>query len=445
MAHTHTLSQWELRLESLKSAVEEFTRACKDLSELSSPTETNTARDFVSLDVISRRTRDKAPQIEEITSQLLGAQSLIRALGYYSTTSTPISRLPETVLRTIFILGTAEDLAEYLTLGHDTEKETFLPNFATTASHVCRHWRSVALSTSVLWRHIEIRPQNHSIERAKLWIARSQACDSLQLILILPSDPLLLDFVRPYLARCSDLWAIGYADDLASVLAQYEETRGLRKITFHQLIPVRPHSDGIMAMCGLLHVQALSMLNTFPPVDRKFLGRLKELHLDSPDDKRMKYFTTVLSFCSQLEILKLSYCIVRGASQRDPILMPSLKELSITLDAPSEFPPLLSLFDAPHLHTLELHTPALYQDHEEFFHESDTRGDVAEQLGVALQRFAFVPTLKTTGYLGVLLQSTEGAFASSAPGDVGRELQALSASNCPLYETGPEQRDRTIC
>ena len=48
--------------------------------------------------------------------------------------------------------------------------------FPTLVSHVCRHWRLVAISTPALWTSLEFA-EGPPYEKSKTWVERSKDCD----------------------------------------------------------------------------------------------------------------------------------------------------------------------------------------------------------------------------------------------------------------------------
>ena len=62
---------------------------------------------------------------------------------------TPIDILPDDVLSSVFLMVLDE-------LG-----ETARPHPSVTMSHVCRHWRQLALGTPLLWSYVDVQPPNY--------------------------------------------------------------------------------------------------------------------------------------------------------------------------------------------------------------------------------------------------------------------------------------------
>ncbi|KAF5382691.1 hypothetical protein D9615_003078 [Tricholomella constricta] len=93
----------------------------------------------------------------------------------YSFRPAGICSLPVELLTRIFILGAGYDFpyAESPFLLKPDQDYYAIPssNFQLIASHVCRHWRQVALQTSSLWNILHFREPIH-LPRAKEYLAR---------------------------------------------------------------------------------------------------------------------------------------------------------------------------------------------------------------------------------------------------------------------------------
>ena len=86
-----------------------------------------------------------------------------------------IQALPVELLSRIFVQGSALDdpysESPFLLKPDQDYYPTAFSNLQVTVSHVCRHWRQVALRTQSLWKTLHFRERAH-IERAKAYIAR---------------------------------------------------------------------------------------------------------------------------------------------------------------------------------------------------------------------------------------------------------------------------------
>ncbi|THH16863.1 hypothetical protein EW146_g3834 [Bondarzewia mesenterica] len=79
--------------------------------------------------------------------------------------------LPVELLSRIFVFG----FQSAVDLDHPFKRAAFEPalNFEVLVSHVCRHWRQVALNTPSLWTNIRMRKPSH-LERSTEFIRRSR-------------------------------------------------------------------------------------------------------------------------------------------------------------------------------------------------------------------------------------------------------------------------------
>ncbi|KAF5314833.1 hypothetical protein D9619_007061 [Psilocybe cf. subviscida] len=122
-----------------------------------------------------------------ISSQMLLANLLQDAWGVprpltkrpmvHTLIPTGIDSLPVELLASVFINGSAFDCPYANSPFLLKPDKGYVPppvpctNFALTASHVCRHWRQVALRTHQLWTTIHVREKAH-ISRAQEYLAR---------------------------------------------------------------------------------------------------------------------------------------------------------------------------------------------------------------------------------------------------------------------------------
>src|ERR1700761_7936870 len=82
----------------------------------------------------------------------------------------PIKKLPVELLGEIFMWTLGD-------WGIMTDEPPRLLLEPLTLSHVCVHWRSVAISIPMLWAAIWIdRPRAAHIHMVELWVERSQSC-----------------------------------------------------------------------------------------------------------------------------------------------------------------------------------------------------------------------------------------------------------------------------
>jgi hypothetical protein len=69
---------------------------------------------------------------------------------------TPINKLPSEILIQIFHFVSANSCP--LLPSGDSSRRTMVPKYPDHLSHVCSHWRQVALSSPSLWAHIDLSP-----------------------------------------------------------------------------------------------------------------------------------------------------------------------------------------------------------------------------------------------------------------------------------------------
>ncbi|KDQ62425.1 hypothetical protein JAAARDRAFT_30333 [Jaapia argillacea MUCL 33604] len=101
--------------------------------------------------------------------------------------SCPINQLPAELLSHIFMVGTLdaaeevleeEDMSEEDDMSDDDEEEEGegeAPEFQVLVSHVCKHWREVALQTPALWTTIDFA-EGAPFEKSATWVERSKGC-----------------------------------------------------------------------------------------------------------------------------------------------------------------------------------------------------------------------------------------------------------------------------
>ncbi|KAF8890026.1 hypothetical protein CPB84DRAFT_1785219 [Gymnopilus junonius] len=93
----------------------------------------------------------------------------------FSRRQTGVHSLPIELLTIIFLLGSSFDDpyadGPFLLKPEQEYKPVPSSNFQVVVSHVCRHWRQVALSTSTLWTTLHFRDPTH-LHRAKTYLSR---------------------------------------------------------------------------------------------------------------------------------------------------------------------------------------------------------------------------------------------------------------------------------
>jgi hypothetical protein len=121
------------------------------------------------------------------SSASLERPSCIHSMLRISSRPTGIHSLPVELLTRIFILGAGYDypyaVSPFLLKPDEDYYVTPSSNFQLLASHVCRHWRQIALRTSCLWNILHFREPSH-LERAKEFLVRCTASGQLLDILV---------------------------------------------------------------------------------------------------------------------------------------------------------------------------------------------------------------------------------------------------------------------
>jgi hypothetical protein len=99
----------------------------------------------------------------------------------------PVHTLPVELLTRIFILGAGYDYvyaeSPFLLRPDEDLCPLSTSDFQLLVSHVCRHWRQVALRISCLWTSLHFREPAH-IRRAQAFLARCSSAPHLLDILV---------------------------------------------------------------------------------------------------------------------------------------------------------------------------------------------------------------------------------------------------------------------
>ncbi|KAI0916749.1 hypothetical protein AcW1_007885 [Taiwanofungus camphoratus] len=317
-------------------------------------------------------------------SQLSPASALhtISSLPHHRRHMGPIHALPVELLARIFELGVDDHYAP-----HPDAVPQGVPAFEVLVSHVCLHWRDVALRTPSLWTHIHFRAVPH-IARARLYLARSTRhplhifIDSASEADHVPGssifrdeflpvcDPLLphIHRWRSFVLKVRDLVCKGHARTVLSTCgpAPALDTLQLwhiedwgspeRLYTAIGPPPVVVFAGGLPA---LRHLSLIGVNIPWEPRPSPFLARLRSLELAlHSDDVRIPFprWHAMLAASPALERLALHYSGPRAAGPpwAARIRLDALRELCLTDLDPPYACALLRTLDAPALRALRL-------------------------------------------------------------------------------------------
>ncbi|KDQ15580.1 hypothetical protein BOTBODRAFT_31473 [Botryobasidium botryosum FD-172 SS1] len=181
--------------------------------------------------VIQSRTQELALVEEEITKAIYEVEQIVNAQhavplwekgqmlevrrNRIRSGLAPINCLPVELLSQIFVLGFLDEFygEEKLKLVEDAKDEDDDEadlEFSTLVTHVCHHWREVALQTPSMWTYLEMVDNYPAFEKTMAWIERSKAC-LLEFDLDFSSEyyedfgrnemNVVLDLIMPHIAR----------------------------------------------------------------------------------------------------------------------------------------------------------------------------------------------------------------------------------------------------
>ncbi|KDQ15667.1 hypothetical protein BOTBODRAFT_173747 [Botryobasidium botryosum FD-172 SS1] len=404
----HQVAHWKSCHVALVHAMKEYLFACEELFDTPGhPQNVANLEDYVSVQAVSQSAEEVFPDIDDVLDGLIEARWLIRVQRNCSITAVPIRRLPDELLRYIFFLGnenhfafTSSDSTTHPLAPVETMSDSI--SFSVLVSHVCHHWRSVALSSAMLWRHIGIHSAS-SIKRTRVLLDRSQGC---KLFIRVDGGHEILEFIKPHLQRCFDL-DIGLTNMtriqeliILAALSSFRGMPGVRNLTLrlprvtpsHKLKTLR--QIGYM-MHSLRGINVLRLYGPLPSSNFYFLQRLTELTLVSPW-MAVTAVETILSSCPKLEVLKLGESKDSwrfpsvGKHDSKPFRLPCLRHLSIKRTSLQNAAAVLANVDAPLLHTLQIHTPPWKSRH----YNGDNEYGTVVQLSDLFLQSTFSLTIK---------------------------------------------------
>lgn len=298
-----------------------------------------------------------------------------------------IHSLPVELLARIFTLGTRDPLADFSSPAAPIPRD---PPFELLVSHVCLHWRAVALRTPLLWTSIVLTQPSH-IPRARAYVSRSARLpfhilfDSASEGEYVPGrhifrdeflpafEPLTphIDRWRSLILRVRDLPCKRHARTVLSTVGPAPQLRAL------ELWHIEEWSDAdrlwghvgpppVVVFNGALPVLCrLSLIGVniqWSHASSPFLRNLSELELGvHSDDVRIPFdrWLDVLRDSPRLQRLSLHYSGPRIAAvpwrlPDGPVVLPTLRDLKLAdLDATYACA-LLRTFVAPNVRKLHL-------------------------------------------------------------------------------------------
>ena len=336
--------------------------------------------------------------------------------------ATGIHTLPVELLSRIFVLGAGLDDpyqdSPFLLKPSQAYAPPSSSNFQVLVSHVCIHWRQVALRTPSLWSTLHFREKPH-ISRAKAYLARCTRSSNYLLDILFdsvseedhtPDVTLYKDEVRtifqiiiPHVKRwrsfhlkiCDNfckglarqfLSTCGPAPNLETLqLYHFEDYRTTQNL---YLATYRP--PVIVFENALPRLKNVSLIGVNLPWDKSpYLMNLHQLELAlHPDNIRPPYrwWKRMLQLSPELETLCLHYSGPKMAAgnqelvwplAEEKISLPRLQELSLTDLDPDYLCILLERLNIPNVRSLTLDLPD--QDFTPFLelitrHVSDASG-----------------------------------------------------------------------
>ncbi|KAG5639122.1 hypothetical protein H0H81_006711 [Sphagnurus paluster] len=297
------------------------------------------------------------------------------ALGY-TLRITPVYRLSPEILSYIFVIGQALDLEDF---ADDWERGALLDKYSDSTSptqpfevlvtHVCSHFRKVAIGTQVLWSSVTLGATLHKIET---YLARSYSCRLSVRVELDNTTPTSthskVDLVVPHCHRYQDLVidTVCGANTLP-ILRRFcrATTPVLRQLSigFHEVEdPTIADRDGGVFQgnapkLSFVRLRGLALHFFRPP-----LNNVATLHLDQTIPLPMLYttFRDMVTAPSILRNLSIYGDIIYGVDNdlawptNNPIHLPYLRCLRICGIGGSIYSGLLLGITAPALESLVL-------------------------------------------------------------------------------------------
>ncbi|KAJ6508483.1 hypothetical protein C8R45DRAFT_1168635 [Mycena sanguinolenta] len=298
--------------------------------------------------------------------------------------------LPVELLSRVFVLGAADQLLDspFLLRPDEHHCVASVTDFQLLISHVCKHWREVALRISSLWTSLHFREPGH-IARAQAFLARAAANHPLDILVDtvsvddhIPGVTLCRDEMRavfaliiPHVARWRAFYlkvrtnecklvarealsTCGPAPRLETLqLYHFEDYRTTQNLYIATYRPPVQIFDNVLP--ALKNVSLIGV--NLPWGHAPYLQQLHALELAlHPDNIRppFKAWDAMLRRSPRLRRLRLHYSGPRAADEHSTrICVPALEELSLTDLDPDHLIRLLPTLELPRLATLALDLP----------------------------------------------------------------------------------------
>lgn len=319
-------------------------------------------------------------QLERLDDALPSGNDALRKSE--SNTVFPVSSLPPELLSAVFSLVQRMSISD---------PELGDAAFEITASHVSSQWRTLALSTGMLWRRINITP-GRSVLSVSTYLARAGSCPlevRLDLTRAVPCLepthlPRMLDMVFAHADHWSQFSIESIHDSsvfpiiarLASLSAPILEYLSI------SVIPVEnPESQGPIEpriwrypKLAAVRLRGVAMIYFWPP-----LTTVTTLHLEQTKDYvplRYKELHELLSQATSLTNLSIYGQVIDVLEDPwrldTPIKIPNLRSLRVCCAVGTGYSGILLGISAPQLESLVLKN-ALDNDLDPVFPVSDTR------------------------------------------------------------------------
>lgn len=320
----------------------------------------------------------------------------------FSYRQTGIHSLPVELLTRIFVLGAGFDYpyadSPFLLKPEQAYAPAPSSNFQLVVSHVCQHWRQVALRTPSLWTTLHFREKSH-VDRAKAYLARCTRSTSYLLDILFdsvaeedyfPGVTLYKEEVRsifqiitPHVKRWRSFHLKICDNDCKGLARQFLSTCGpapnLETLQLYHFEDYRTTQNLYLATYrppvivfsnSLPRLRNVSLIGVNLPWEKSpYLMNLCRLELAlHPDNIRppFRWWKRMLRLSPELEVLCLHYSGPKTASgdqaldwppANEKIPLPRLQGLSLTDLDPDYLCILLERLTLPNIQVLTLDLP----------------------------------------------------------------------------------------